>query len=124
MACSNWHEKQKDAVPFDPLIIRLERVDESCVVLLHDGRGVSDGLMLPVERQALRSLHEGFLEDGASVTAWLKASGMPESSFYKARTALVKRELVEQAGKGRGARYTLAPHGKALMSLHDSTVTP
>lgn len=117
-------EKQKDASEFSPLALQLQEAGSSRVISLHDGRGVTDGALSHVERLALRSLHDGFLDDGASASAWLAASDMAESSFYKARTSLVRKELVEQAGNGRGARYKLTPHGQLLLKLHNSTVTP
>lgn len=119
-------DKQRDAPEFDPLLVEILPVEgtNSCVISLHEERGVTDPALSRIERQALRSLHEGFLADGASVTAWLKASGMPDSSFYKARTSLVRREIVEQKGTGRGSRYAATPRGRALLSLHAPPKTP
>jgi hypothetical protein len=111
-------EKQKDAAEFDPFFVQLAEAAESRVVKVHDDRGPIAGMLTQVERQGLRSLHEGFLNDGATATAWMDASGMVKSSFYKARTSLVRKEFVEQKGEGRGARYVLTPHGRALLLVH------
>lgn len=117
-------EKQKDSPPFGAIPLTLQAVGSSCVVKLHDEPWSNAGLLSIVERVALRSLHESFLVDGAAAGAWLKASEMVESSFYKARTSLVRRGLVAQSREGRGARYTTTQDGLALLKLHSSTVTP
>jgi hypothetical protein len=117
-------EKQKDAGEFDPIFVQLQEAAESRVISLHDPRGVTDGILTSVEKVALRSLHESFLDDGAATTPWMAASGMVSSSFYKARTALVRKGLVDQKGTGKGARYVLTAHGRALVLLHTPRVTP
>ena len=117
-------EKQKDASEFPPILLKLHPVGESCVLKLHDGAWSNAGFLSQVEREALRSLHESFLDDGGSATAWKDASGMAPSSFYKARTSLVRRHLVDQEGAGKGARYVMQSEGLRLLKLHTSTVTP
>ena len=117
-------EDWQDAAEFDPLLLNLRPAAESRVILLHDPAWSNAGFLTQVEREALRSLHESFLDDGASATAWKGASGMADSSFYKARTSLVLRHLVDRQGKGKGARYTMKEEGLRLLSLHSSTVTP
>lgn len=116
-------EKQKDASEFAPIMLEMMKIGSvgSCVFKLHGGKAE---FLSAVEEKALRSLHEGFLADGASTSAWLAASGMVESSYYKARTALVRRHLVIQTGSGRSARFTPADNGLQLLKLHGSTVTP
>lgn len=117
-------EKQKDAPPFPTIPLTLQAVGASCVVKLHDAPWSNAGFLSIVERQALRSLHDCFLADGATTTAWLKASEMVESSFYKARKSLVERDFVAQKRQGRGARYSITPEGVGMLKLHSSTVTP
>ncbi len=116
--------EQKDASEFPPILLKLHPVGESCVLKLHDEAWRNAGFLSHVEREALRSLHDSALDDGLSTTAWLKASGMRDSSFYKARTSLVRRHLVDKQGEGRGARYVTMPEGLQLLKLHTSTVTP
>jgi hypothetical protein len=97
---------------------------ESCVLILHDEAWSNAGFLTNVERTALQTLHDSFLDDGASASAWKAASGMVDSSFYKARTSLVRRNLVKPMGSGRMQRYVLDPSGNAVRLLHVSTATP
>ncbi len=119
-------EKQKDAAEFDPILLELKKIEDagSCVLKFHDEAWRNTGFLSPVERQALQTLHDSFLDDGASTTAWKNASGMPDSSFYKARTSLVRRNLVKPLGKGNSARFTLDPNGNGIRLLHLSTASP
>ena len=119
-------EKQKDAAEFSPIPLQLKHIDAagSCVLNLHAEPWRNAGFLNQVEREALRSLHDSFLADGATTTAWKSAAEMVDSSFYKARTSLVRRHLVDQKGEGRGARYVITSEGAQLLKLHSSTVTP
>ena len=117
-------DKQKDASEFAPMLMQLQPVGESCVISLQKDVGVIGNVLTPNERQALTKLQDAFLDDGAAATAWMEASGLATSSFYHARTSLVRRDFVEVVGKGRGARYVLTPHGASLTSLQRSKVTP
>ena len=99
-------EKQKDSGEFDPILLKRHQYGESCVLKLHNPAWNDGGFLRPIERNALQALHESFLEDGASASAWRTASEMPDSSFYKARTSLVRRRLVRGrggSGEGEGA---------------------
>lgn len=119
-------EKQKDAAEFSPIPLELKKIDDagSCVLRFHDEAWNQSGFLSVVERQALQTLHESFLDEGASASAWRAASEMPDSSFYKARTSLVRRNLVEQKGSGNATKYTLDRAGNALRLLHVSTGIP
>jgi hypothetical protein len=119
-------EKQKDAAEFGAIPLKLHKIEAagSCVLKLHEEAWSNRDFLSRSEHEALRSLHESFLADGASATTWLKASAMVESSFYKARTSLVRRHLVDQRGEGRGARYVITEDGVRMLKLYHSTVTP
>jgi hypothetical protein len=117
-------DKQKDAVEFSPIALQLHPVGDSCVLKVHDTPWNKGDFLSHVEAQALRTLHDSFLADGGSASAWLAASEMPTSSFYKARTSLVRRHLADQRGEGRGARYVITEDGARLLKVHSSTVTP
>jgi hypothetical protein len=117
-------DKQKDAPEFSPIPLKLHPVAESCVLKVHDEAWTFAGFLSPSEAKGLRSLHDGFLADGATATAWLDASEMVKSSFFKARTSLVRRHLVDQKGEGRGARYVITAEGDRLLKVHRSTEGP
>jgi hypothetical protein len=96
--------KQKDAAPFDAIALRLMPLAESCVLVdnlrartewQESGGGLSDS-----NRRVLECLVTDFLShEGATYTQWLKASGVPEGSFPRARTELVTMGYVKQDGK-------------------------
>jgi hypothetical protein len=117
-------EKQKDAAEFSPIDLKLHAVAESCVLKVHDEPWSNRDYLSAVEAQALRTLHDSFLADGASASAWKGAADMPDSSFYKARTSLVRRHLADQEGEGRGSRYVVTEDGARLLKFHDSMETP
>lgn len=111
-------EKQKDAIPFSRFALELQTIGGSGVLVTPSESVGATGLVLtPNERTAVTSLQSAFLDDGATATAWADASELATSSFYRARTALVRKGLVRQSGKGRGARYVLTEKGHAGLSL-------
>jgi hypothetical protein len=117
-------EKQKDSREFEPLLLNLRPVGQSCVILLHDPAWSNHGYLTSVERVALQTLHASALSDGLSTTAWLNASGMADSSFYKARKELSGRRLIDVVKLGKRERYVVSETGVQLLKLHGSTVTP
>lgn len=117
-------EKQKDAEEFAPIVAELHPRDHSCVVITPNGTWEQQGGFLSeMEQKALVSLSRDFLDDGATATQWMAASGLAGSSFFRARTDLVRNGLAESKTKGRGARYVITPKGSATLTLH-SQVTP
>jgi hypothetical protein len=90
---------------------RAAELDES-PILIPDG-AASDGAIRDRERRALEAL-QTYGPTGATATEWRRTAQMAESTFGRARTALVTRGLVRVDGEpGRGARYVLAEMARA-----------
>lgn len=117
-------EKQKDGPEFAPLLLGLQKVEESCVLKVHDGAWTYAGFLSKVEAQGLRALHDSFMAGGAPSSTWLDVSEMPKSSFFKAQKSLVERGLVQPKGEGRGTRYVVTEEGARLLKIHRSTDGP
>jgi hypothetical protein len=70
-------------------------------------------------------LRELFDTKGATLTEWVKNSGVPgkrnsemsETTVRRLRGDLLDRKLIEQEGSSRGARYQLTPAGRDAASL-------
>jgi hypothetical protein len=108
-------EKQKDAAKFSPLTLELIEVRDSCALITaQTGDAVSVLFPSDPRHQALRILHESSLADGLSTTAWLKASGMKDRTFYKARKQLVTMGYVDSA-KGRGGMNRVTGQGELAL---------
>jgi len=106
-------QKQKDAEAFAPMPFSLVAGNGSCVVA-STGVGSSagptgpgDGLT-PPRLKAIRALSEGFTGRGATATEWLKASDIPERTFFRVRTWLVSNGYAAESG----SRYTITPSGR------------
>lgn len=112
-------EKQKDAAEFEPITFRLVRTLDSCVVAPVSGCDSSDSRTITAqERQALTVLSTHFLDDGATATNWLTASGVPEGSFWRIRTRLVREGYVAELKSKNSSRYTLSESGKAALAIN------
>src|SRR5207249_1215791 len=89
-------EKQKNAAPFEDVTVRLRPVTledgtTSCVVEPAQAGATLTGTAL----KALRVLAEIFDEDGATFSAWLRNSGIPETTFRREKKTLVKGGYVQ-----------------------------
>jgi AAA domain-containing protein len=98
-------EKMKDAEPFPPLTRALVPHGGSLVLSLADRAATPNATALsPHARTCCTILARDFLEEGATASEWKTASrtaGVPEtSSFYRARTELVRLGYVTRAGDG------------------------
>lgn len=121
-------EKQKDAEQFSPIPFRLVAGHGSCIVQASGTRSTEDAReqaesMTKPRRTALCALSEAFTpRRGATATEWFKATGIPERTFFRARTWLVEEGYVTEAG----SRYTLTPSGKqaATVSCHGPATVP
>ena len=104
-------DKQKDALAFADLRLKLKSFPPSCVV-----EGAGDGGL--VERltagalHALKALSE--CEGGASYTEWGKRAGARGGSFDRYRRILVELGLVEE---GEDGAYRLTPKGKEVAGV-------
>lgn len=120
-------QKQKDAEPFVPIPFRLVAGHGSCIVqasgvdrLNGDAREQAGPVGLTPKRlSALRVLRDDFTARGATTTEWLRSSGLPDRTFYNARTWLVREGYVAESA--RGGRYTICVSGKT--ALADATAT-
>jgi hypothetical protein len=96
-------KKQKDAAPFDPILLRLEAEGDGAVLV----GGSNSARVTQSEEAILSTLRELFGSTGASASALMKASELAESSFYRALKALVNKGLVVNTGAGRRSHYQL-----------------
>lgn len=120
-------EKQKDGEQFAPLPFRLVAGHGSCIVQAsgsgsaEDAREQAEPMTKP-RRAALCALAEAFTGRGATATEWFKATGVPERTFFRARTWLVKNGYATEGSN----RYTLTPSGKqaSTVSCHGPAIVP
>jgi hypothetical protein len=107
--------KQKDAEEFAPITLRLRPVEgtESCVLEYADYRDNDE--LGPKARDLLELLDSHFDAEGASATAWLKVSGLPDRTFYRAKNQLIRGRFAEK----KGVHYTLTRLGREAIGLPD-----
>jgi hypothetical protein len=114
-------QKQKDAEAFVPIPFTLVAGFGSCVVTSTGGDGPA-GLTEPGGRLtsrrliALRSLSEAFTSKGATRSEWMRATNLPERTFYHASTWLVREGYAAE----NGSRYTMTPSGKGAVATHSA----
>lgn len=89
-------DKLRDGPPLDPLNFRLARVAESLVLVEADSTADPDRPLGRVPTAVWHSLQAIATADGATCTAWMDSSGVPRTSFYRARKVLLDRGLVVQ----------------------------
>lgn len=112
-------EKQKDAHPFRKLQLRLVPVGDSLALLTTDAAPqLRPDELSEKQAEILALLRSHFLGDGATVSQWLKVSGSPESTFYDARTVLVRSGYVKEPATQRGGLYTLTPAGERFLTTY------
>ena len=119
-------EKQKDAAPWEPLAVELHPVNltspggsgqplpaaTSCVFTSASPTPSRPDVPTPQMRAALLTLADSFLEHGATASEWLRAGTIPERSFYRVVTNLVRAGLVTDPGRKRGAPHQLTRTGR------------
>lgn len=106
-------EKQKDAENFATIPFRLVAGHGSCIVQASVGADPGSaseqaGGMTPKRCAVLRTLCDAFTPRGATTTEWMKASAVPERTFFNVRTWLVREGYVIETG----SRYTVSPSGR------------
>ncbi|MBB4935675.1 hypothetical protein F4561_006584 [Lipingzhangella halophila] len=99
--------KQKDAPPFDPILLTLSEMGDSAVILSHGGSGTA-AQATESERTILRAMWDSFGTTGASSTNLREVSGVPKSSFFRAVNALLKRGELVNAGTDKRHHYVLS----------------
>jgi hypothetical protein len=109
--------KQKDAEEFDPILLRREVValgdgSTSCVIRSRRFQDTAETLTNS-EQRLLAVLRECFASTGARTTAWLEATELPKSSFYRARESLVGKGLVVSDSHHGHPLYRPADEGTA-----------
>lgn len=109
------YDKVKDGPAFSSIRQRLEQVGDSLAVGTTDFQGVEDEELTDNDLKALRALSTSFLADGASFTEWRQASGVPNTSFARSRTQLVRRAYVVEIKEGQRKSYTLSTEGQAVL---------
>ncbi len=106
--------KQKDGGDFPAILLRLQSINlaensTSAVIVESDFEIIPSLKLEGREKKALLCIPS----DGAACTEWMKISGMEQSTFYRARDELVKRNLVYKIDRKRG-KYYLTDDGKLL----------
>lgn len=110
--------KQKDFEKFTPYYLTLQTVQlegnlTSCI--LSGDMPSPATFMTDSQRAALTALNH-FGSDGASATDWQKATGIAESTFYKARAALEDRGFIASRTQGQSKRYFVSSSGKEMLA--------
>lgn len=100
--------KQREFAPFERMTlyrktIEFEDGSSSCVLTHVDEAGQREPTQS--DRQALEALRSSFDGEGASLTAWKDAAGLPGVTFYRAQSHLQTLGLVQKASAGNNARY-------------------
>lgn len=98
-------EKQKDAEPFKPIRLRLLPVSGSCVLQPAEAYPVWGKKL-----QCLQALSTH--PQGLTATEWQKASGLPDTSFYRYRQQLESDGLVSKDEN----RYLASKSGLAVLT--------
>lgn len=109
--------KQREAPHFKPITLRLAPFADSCV-LEHAEQDITSTSLSPTLRNCLRAL-AAFGKSGTTASEWQRASGLPESSFYRAERRLLDESLVSREGKG----FRLSDDGRRLSLSRDSQST-
>ena len=99
--------KQKDAAPFDPLLLRLTAHGPSAVLESHGGVGLAEELA-GTEQRLIATLRDSFGTTGATGAQLREVSEIPRSSFYRALNSLVTMGLVVNTGTAKRPFYVLA----------------
>ncbi len=121
-------QKQKDAEPFPPIPFRLVAGHGSCVVASTGGDspagstepGDVPSQLTPARLKALRTLADAFTAKGATTTEWIRASALPERTYYHVRTWLVREGYVAE----KGQRYTLTESGRSAIQTAKALQSP
>lgn len=100
--------KAKDCEEYDPWSLHLGNVADSCILRL----GSNHVSLSAQERTILAELSAAFGSDPATSAQLLRASGVPERSYYRAVKSLEDRGYVDPKLDGRSKRYTLNSLGR------------
>lgn len=107
--------KQKDAAPFDPLLLRLTPHGPSAVLESHGGVGLAEELA-GTEQRLIATLRDSFGTTGATGAQLREVSEIPRSSFYRALNSLVTMGLVVNTGTPKRPFYVLAERAPSQQS--------
>lgn len=93
-------EKQKDAAPFSSIALRLEMVEDSCLVRLAH-QAAAPASLSPTQLRCLSALQDSFSRTGGATTTEWKAAvpDVIERSFYRALKVLSDAGFVRKAGQ-------------------------
>jgi hypothetical protein len=92
-------DKVRDGPPLAPLHFRLMPVAESMVLAEADQSADSTRPLGKVSTRVWHSLRAIATAEGGTLTAWKESSGVPGTSFYRARKLLMERGLVVRKGR-------------------------
>jgi hypothetical protein len=94
--------KQKDGPDGQEWYFKRTAIADSCVLV---DAVESDDDMPTAALSALDALREIYVSGGVRVTAWLAASKLAVSSFYRYRKILLEREFIRNLGTDKMPRY-------------------
>jgi len=98
-------KNQKDGIDGHTVTGHLEAVGDSAVFVPGGGPG---NVTPPNVAEVLAALVEIAVPDGVPTNAWKDQTGLPDSTFYRARKYLVDRSQVRNIGTGARPRYVPA----------------
>ncbi len=101
-------EKIRDGPPFMPLHLRLVPLAGSMVLVEPDASADASRPLGKVPTAVWHSLLAIAKADGGTLTEWKESSGVPVTSFHRARKVLLDRGLVVHDGR----RYKPVPSAK------------
>jgi AAA domain len=105
--------KMKDAEPVSPLALRAVAVRDSLAIEV----GAADSNLGPNERAILESLSLVHGGDETSTTRLLETCGLPDATYYRARTLLLDGGYIAEEVEGRRHFNHLTARGReALLS--------
>lgn len=105
--------KQKDAEPFDPLLLRLSPCGESAVLQSQNGVGLTEELTKS-EQIILQAMRDSFGTTGAAGGTLRDLVALPKTSYYRAMNLLVRRGDLHNTGTDKRPFYVLPAEGSLL----------
>lgn len=99
-------QKQKDAVAFDPFKLRLVSMESSAILTPTDAAPKIDGSS-PAVKKMLTTWWESHESDWVSASVIIKSNVATETTFHRAKKALVRDGFLEVTGEGRSVRYRM-----------------
>ena len=104
--------KQKDAEPFEPLLLRRVSCADSAVLEALNDADEGGSVLSGTASAVLAVLRQSFGSTGASASMLCRAADLPERTFYRALNVLVGQGLVRNDGSKHRTLYVLTDAGQ------------